>query len=136
MANEKICNWCKETIRGRSDKKFCNDYCRNAFNNQNKPITNKIVKEVNSILIKNRKILEMFVGIEKDTGKTTKQQLLQLGFLFSFFTNTYTNRTGKTYYYCYDYGYLPLDHNWYLIVKQKNSSEKLSVDHNHYYTVK
>ena len=30
---EKTCLECNEKLIGRADKKFCNDYCRNAFNN-------------------------------------------------------------------------------------------------------
>ena len=27
-------------------------------------------------------------------------------------------KSGKTYFYCYDYGYLPLENDWFLIVKR------------------
>lgn len=30
---DKKCLECGEKIVGRADKKFCNDYCRNAYNN-------------------------------------------------------------------------------------------------------
>ena len=32
----KVCPECGEKIIGRVDKKFCSDYCRNAFNNKSK----------------------------------------------------------------------------------------------------
>ena len=48
-----------------------------------------------------------------------KDKLQRLGFQFKYLTHIYTTKTGKTYYYCYDYGYLPLDNDWFLIVKKK-----------------
>jgi hypothetical protein len=51
--------------------------------------------------------------------KTIKEKLLQKGFLFKYITHLYTTKEGKVYYYCYDYGYLPLDNDWYLIVRRK-----------------
>lgn len=31
------CLNCDKTLKGRTDKKFCDDYCRNSYNNQLKP---------------------------------------------------------------------------------------------------
>ena len=28
-------------------------------------------------------------------------------------------KTGKIYFYCYEYGYLPLENDWYLLVRRK-----------------
>ena len=56
--NQKNCIACNKIIRGRSDKKFCNDYCRNAYNNQIKSPTNNLIRNTNNRLSKNRRILE------------------------------------------------------------------------------
>ena len=48
-----------------------------------------------------------------------EEKLLALGFSFKYLTHTFKNKDGKIYFWCYDYGYLPLDHDWYLIVKTK-----------------
>ena len=111
---------CGELVRGRSDKKFCNDYCRNAFNNQLKK-SNGHVRVINTILGKNHRILERLLPEGKKTSRISKENLYRLGFQFTYITHTYTNKEGKTYYYCYDYGYLPLGNDWYLIVKKKES---------------
>jgi hypothetical protein len=29
----KTCLFCEKPVKGRSDKKFCDDYCRAAYNN-------------------------------------------------------------------------------------------------------
>ena len=56
---------------------------------------------------------------DEETAKANKEKLQRLGFQFKYLTHIYTTKTGKTYYYCYDYGYLPLENDWYLIVKRK-----------------
>jgi len=116
----KTCQACGKPLKGRSDKKFCDDYCRNAYNNQLKSTSNNYVRNINNALGKNRRILEgIFPPGEKMT-KTTKEKLQRLGFQFKYFTHTYTNKKGNVYYFCYEYGYLPLDHDWYLIVTKKD----------------
>jgi hypothetical protein len=114
----KKCLACEKTLQGRADKKFCNDYCRNAYNNQLKSSTSTIVRNINNILIKNRRILETVLGAE-EMAKTTKDKLLQQGFNFKHLTHSYTNKKGNVYFFCYEYGYLPLDNDWYLVVKRK-----------------
>jgi predicted nucleic acid-binding Zn ribbon protein len=115
----KHCLACGELIKGRSDKKFCNDYCRNNYNNQLKSATNNQVRIINNVLAKNRRILEGLLQPDKETAKANRDQLLVRGFSFMYLTHTYTTKTGNTYLYCYDYGYLPLDNDWYLIVRRK-----------------
>jgi predicted nucleic acid-binding Zn ribbon protein len=115
----KTCLACDKPIKGRSDKKFCDDSCRNNYNNELKSISNNQMRNVNNALGKNRRILEELLPEGKEIVKTTKEKLLQKGFLFKYITNIYTTKEGKVYYYCYDYGYLPLDNDWYLIVRRK-----------------
>ena len=115
----KTCMQCGKTIRGRSDKKFCDDYCRNNYNNQLKAHSNNYIRNISNTLGKNRRILEALLPANEEMTKTTKQNLLQQGFSFKYITHTYINRKGNTYFFCYDYGYLPLDNDWYLIVKRK-----------------
>jgi len=117
----KICLHCGKAIRGRSDKKFCDDYCRNNFNNQLKAHSNNYVRNVNNTLSKNRRILGSLLPSSEEINKTTKQQLLQQGFSFKYLTHTYVNKKGNTYFFCYDYGYLPLENDWYLIVEEKKN---------------
>ena len=115
----KNCLSCDKPLKGRSDKKFCDDYCRAAYNNELKSITNNQMRNVNNALSKNRRILEELLPEGEETAKTTKEKLTQKGFLFKYVTHLYTTKTGKTYYYCYDHGYLPLDNDWYLVVRRK-----------------
>lgn len=119
------CLNCDKAIKGRTDKKFCDDYCRNAYNNQLKAAKNNLVRNINNALGKNRRILESFFTGEEEMAKTTKNKLLQKGFQFKYMTHTYTNKKGNVYFFCYDLGYLPLDNDWYLLVKRKESANIL-----------
>jgi hypothetical protein len=115
----KLCLNCDKPVKGRTDKKFCDDYCRNNYNNQLKSNTINLVRNVNNALGKNRRILEDMFSAGEDMIKTNKSKLLQKGFQFKYFTHTYTNKKGNVYFFCYDLGYLPLENDWYLLVKQK-----------------
>lgn len=112
------CLYCDKTLNGRADKKFCNDYCRNAYNNQLKSANSPVVRNINNALIKNRRILETMLGDEKMV-KQPKEKFLNQGFSFKYFTHHYTNQKGNIYVFCYEYGYLSLEHDWFLIVKRK-----------------
>jgi hypothetical protein len=114
----KKCLSCDKILNGRADKKFCNDYCRNAYNNQLKSSGSNLVRNINNILVKNRRILETVLG-EEDMAKTTKEKLLSQGFQFKYLTHSYTNKKGNVYFFCYEYGYLPLEHDWLLVVRRK-----------------
>lgn len=116
----KECLLCRETIKGRIDKKFCSDTCRNTFNNQLNSSSNNYIRSVNGILKRNRKILESLVPL--DSVKASKSKLLQKGFDLSYYTHVYTTHKGNAYYCCYEYGYLPLDNDFYFIVKRKTST--------------
>ncbi len=118
----KNCLSCNKSVRGRADKKFCDDYCRNAYNNQARTQEPQEVKEIILLLKKNRKILEDLMGTE-DMCKQPKDKFIAKGFLFDYHTHLYKNKNGNTYYFCFEYGFLPLENNWYLLVKRKKSSK-------------
>jgi len=113
----KTCLECDEPLKGRSDKKFCSDYCRNAYNNKVNKDSKNLIRNTNNRLRKNYKILSEL----NTTGKTkvTRSKLIQHNFDFNFFTSIYTTKTGNTYYYCYDQGYLALDNDYYLLIKRE-----------------
>jgi hypothetical protein len=116
---DKLCYECGTEIKGRVDKKFCDDSCRSAFNNKINNENNALVKKVNKILRKNRTIL--FALNPDGKAKTNKSHLMRAGFNFEYFTHTYTTKEGKTYYFCYEQGYLPLENDWYfLVVREEN----------------
>lgn len=112
------CLACGKIVKGRSDKKFCDDYCRNNYNNALKAGATNYMRNINNSLSKNRRILESLQGAE-EMKKIHREKLDKEGFIFKYHTHTYTNKQGNIYYFCYEYGYLPLENNWYLLVKRK-----------------
>lgn len=115
---EKYCLECEEKIVGREDKKFCSDGCRNSYNNKiNKDSTN-FMRNINNKLRKNYRIL-CELNIEGKT-KSSKLKLLSKGFDFEYFTNTLHTKSGNTYYFLYDQGYMMLENDYLIIVKKEN----------------
>ena len=113
---ERTCPECGNKIIGRADKKFCSDACRNSHNNALNKDSKNLVRNINNRLRKNYRILEALNSKEKT--KVTRNRLVREGFNFDFFTSIYTTKAGSVYYYVYDQGYLPLDNDFYLLVKR------------------
>ena len=118
MESNRLCLECNTPIKGRVDKKFCSDYCRNSYNNKLNKDSKNLVRNINNRLRKNYRILDSFTLKEGKT-RTTKTRLLDKGFDFEYITNLYTTKKGSTYYFVYDLGYLPLDNDYYMIVKRE-----------------
>jgi hypothetical protein len=102
-AVERKCLDCGDTLRGRADKKFCSDQCRNNYNNRLNRDSNNFVRNVHGLLRKNRRILADLYG----EGKTIlhKDALYALGYNFSFFTHVIQGKDGSRYLYCFEYGF-------------------------------
>ncbi|GAB3224079.1 DUF2116 family Zn-ribbon domain-containing protein [Algoriphagus aestuariicola] len=117
---KRICVNCGKAIQGRLDKKFCDDSCRNTYNNKQNADTVNLVRNINYTLKKNRNILEALVREHGELVKTNRDKLTRAGFNFRYFTHTYQNKKGSCYRYCYDFGYLELEGDWFLIVREKD----------------
>ena len=65
------CIECGDKIAGRSDKKFCSDQCRSAYNNKLNSDSNNLMRNINNTLRKNRRILmeQNPEGKSKGTGE-------------------------------------------------------------------
>jgi predicted nucleic acid-binding Zn ribbon protein len=100
---ERKCLDCGEIIRGRTDKKFCSDQCRNNFNNRLNRDTNNFVRNVHGLLRKNRRILSDLYSENK--MKVHKDALFALGYNFSFFTHVIESSDGRKFQYCFEYGF-------------------------------
>jgi predicted nucleic acid-binding Zn ribbon protein len=110
------CQVCGTDLVGRVDKRFCSDQCRAQLHNKKRKADagERMILDINRILRKNRSILKL----SSPLGKTTTRQdyLTMQGFNFNHFTHQYITNKGNTYYFCYDYGYLPLPDGKVLIV--------------------
>lgn len=114
---ERLCLECGKPVYGRIDKKFCDDQCRNTFNNKQNSDSNNYVRNVHNILRRNRRILEELNPNGK--SKATRTKLTEKGFDFNYHTSTYTTKAGATYYFCYEYGYLPIEGDHFALVKKQ-----------------
>lgn len=112
-----VCQECNTNFHGRSDAKFCSDMCRNAYNNRKHSYSTPYIRKINSILRKNRRILQSM----NPDGKTKmpRQKLISKGFDFTYHTNTYTSKKGNHYFFCYEEGYMAIDEDWLVLVRQE-----------------
>lgn len=114
---KRICLECGEPLRGRADQKYCNDLCRNAYNNKKLGKSSNFMRKINRLLKNNHSILNELNPAEKTT--TFKSTLEKHGFNFNYFTSIYTTKTGRVYYFVYDQGYSELEGNKYILVKNE-----------------
>ena len=114
---QRTCLECNEPLKGRADQKFCNDLCRNSYNNKKLSGSTNYMRKINRILKKNHAILEELNPEEKTT--TFKSVMEKRGFNFNYYTNVYTTKTGRDYYFVYDQGYTELENNKFILVKKE-----------------
>lgn len=115
MEIKRTCPVCGDVLLGRVDKKFCSDQCRTTFNNQKNKDTSNILRRVNSILRRNRRILARFNT--NGTTRVHRHKLVEQGFDFRFFTHIGKKGKGNTCYYCYDQGYFQTGKGYFTIVR-------------------
>ena len=96
------CMECGEPLVGRSDKKFCSDYCRNTSNNRKNRAKREAMRVTNRILQQNYRILLTYYQNGKTETRT--DELEQNGFNFNFMTRV-QNDSGRQRAYCYDMAY-------------------------------
>lgn len=101
------CLRCKEPVKGRIDKKFCSDLCRNRYNNEGARDHTRLMRNTNNALRRNRKILEELYGNEA----IKKDELIEKNFNFDYITEF-----KNTVRWCYEYGYQEIEQGLFLIV--------------------
>ncbi len=122
-ADQKYCLYCGKPVKGRIDKKFCDDWCRNAHNNKRYSQSSVFVKNVNTILRKNRQIIEELIPQGKDVARTPRKKLAEKGFNFQYITHIHITQKGLTYYFCYEYGYLSIGLDSCLLVSRDRKDD-------------
>lgn len=111
----KYCQDCGTLLKGRTDKKFCDDYCRCHYNNELNRNRDQDFKKINNILKKNTSILEKL--IEQGIKNSTPHSLSAAGFNFNFLTHQLQEQNGEMTIYCYNYGYIKINEEQ-LVLKQ------------------
>lgn len=111
------CLLCEKVLKGRADKKFCDEQCRNQYNNSINSDTSAEMRAIQNILRKNRRILEENLGANDKIKKSLKK-LTDAGYKPDYLTQLYTTKTGSQYRYCFEYGCMLLEEEMVLIVKK------------------
>ena len=104
MIPERTCAYCDKELMGRSDKKFCDPYCKSAFHYQQIKASEPLFIKIDKQLKHNRNILKAFNKAGKATVRAHK--LTELGFDPNFFTHYWKNQKGEVYLFVYEYGFL------------------------------
>lgn len=118
-----LCKACEQKLVGRSDKKFCSDYCRNAYHGEKNRDQNNYMRNVNNILRRNRSIL--FELIELDKEIVEKEELRLRGFNFKFYTNSWQVNKTENYYFIYECGFVELSESKVKIMMAKQNKSSL-----------
>jgi len=105
MEEKIFCLYCEKEIKGRIDKKFCDSYCRNTYNNRTKNTDEKNIALINKIIRKNRRILKILCPIGKAIVR--KEVMDAMGFNYDHFSGFFNTKKGL-YYINYDYGFSPM----------------------------
>jgi hypothetical protein len=118
---DRLCLECGIKLMGRADKKFCDDSCRNSYNNRLNSDQTNLVRNINNSLRKNRRVLQMIFDAQpdKDVVKVHRDKFNLKGFDFNYITSSFKTKEGKEYRYCYDYGYLNTGGDFFIVVKSK-----------------
>lgn len=123
VAEQKTCLQCGDVFHGRADKKFCGDACRSLYNYSERNSSVNFVRNVTNILKRNRRVLEKLV-VDGKPVRVHREKLLLNGFDFNYHTHISKTTTGNTYVFCFEYGYLPLDNDWFTIVLRTEYLER------------
>ncbi len=130
MNEIKNCIGCQKPVRGRTDKKFCTEHCRNNYHNQLNAAENNLMRNINHVLSKNRKIMQEIMGNNLSVAKVSKEQLLMNGFQWRYFTHQQVNNKGNTFTYCYDFGYRIINEQQAVLIRDTLKKNKLSAEVN------
>jgi hypothetical protein len=77
------------------------------------------MRRINHALRRNRAILHSKIAEGNKEAKVPKEVLVAEGFNFKYHTHSVGIPEGKLVYFCYDMGYLPVEEDRYLLVREK-----------------
>lgn len=100
--NQNQCMECGAPVMGRADKKFCDDSCRNSYNNRQNRNRNMVLRKVNRKLAQNRRILMEF---SQHLEFIDRSALEARGFDFDYVTAVRQIAKDEMWYFCYDFAF-------------------------------
>lgn len=120
-----FCLTCGDELWGRADKKFCNDYCRSAYNNKLPGRSKSLKQEIDQALKKNRTILQQLLQ-DKLEIQIAKQDLFAAGFNFQYLTHLSTASKEVLYFHCYEYRYRMIEEMCELAIHSDSVDEPVT----------
>jgi hypothetical protein len=115
---KKKCKICSKLLHGRNDKIFCSIRCKNYYHVNLRKATQKATLKIDRILHRNRSILLELLGKTKTNLTLPRLALEQKRFNFNYHTHSTTNLQGKTYFWVYDFAWMPFSDNKVLIIRK------------------
>lgn len=100
---QRTCITCQSRLRGRSDQRFCSDYCRNRYHNGKKKKEYSFYRKVNQILHRNRTILHQLASNYQI--RVSSEELKAIGFRFDYCTSWQLSAEQELIFVCYDMAY-------------------------------
>lgn len=100
----KECQHCGKEFKGRSNKKFCSNVCKNNFHNEVYRRSNKIVVDLDKKLHKNRSVLKDMFEVYR-SSPISLDILKARGFDENFHTHTFNAPSGDRYVMVYEVGF-------------------------------
>ena len=120
------CLSCGKKLEGRSDKKFCDPYCKSSFHyRKSLEEEPRFYNKVDNQLRSNRKILKYYNKAGKATIRASI--ILGLGFDPNFFTHYWKNKKDDVYLFVYEYGFLKIregNNEKYVLIKWQDYMKK------------
>lgn len=126
VTDKKICVFCGSDLLGRSDKKYCDDTCRNNHHYALKRENLSVIKYINNILMHNREMLNLLYK-NKNTI-INKDKLVECDFNFELFTNIYRTKKNEEYKVVYDYAYKFVNDNELVIIRYRENNMRVNVN--------
>lgn len=113
------CLQCGNEIKGRRDKKYCDDQCRNLHYNTRHGNEVLYMRNIHNLLRKNRRIIAELIPFNKHEHVVELDTLLLQGFTLKYHTHMQLHVDQPPIYYCYEYGYQLLSDHQIKIFKQE-----------------
>lgn len=113
------CKICKKELKGRVDKKFCSQACKNYYHVSLRRVTKNVAKSIDAILHRNRSILLEILGKNNIQKKVKRIYLAEKRFNFKYHTHFNINSNGKTYYFIYDIAWMEFSDDEILIIRKR-----------------
>ena len=115
----KKCKMCPKKIIGRSDEIFCSVACKSSYHHKLIAATKIAVKDIDTILHRNRSILLEIMGKNRIQIKVNRILLEKKKFHYKYHTHFHVNSKGKTYFHVYDFAWMEFSDDEVLIIRKR-----------------